>query len=141
MRKKLGLRNLVALAIIALTLAAMGGDAFAKSGGYDPPVSVPSTDEEPIDGTPVVTLPTPVWEYEPAVLEDGSLVLEMPATGAGTTAREVKSANHYSSRHYISTICWGGYWQNKYGAVAAVLSDGTHYYQYTWLESQNYRCY
>lgn len=49
----------------------------------DPPVTVPSTGEEPI-GTPgTVTLPTPVW---PTVEAEATEVVQLPSTGVGSAA-------------------------------------------------------
>lgn len=56
----------------------------------DPPVTVPSTGEEPI-GTPgTVTLPTPIWGTPtlgpaPVLETPASEIVELPATGSGSS--------------------------------------------------------
>lgn len=140
MFQKFTLRSWVSLAVIAFVALMIFADHAGRiaAEGYTPtPVGSPV-------GTP--TLPTPVTEIpedtaQPTVVVDDVLIAELPSTGAGTTAREVKASNHYSGRHYISTICYAGWWQNKYGSVSYVYSNGTHLYSSTWLEYTNYRCY
>lgn len=76
------------LAFAAASLTLAGALVLSGALANDPPVTVPSTGEEPI-GTPgTVTPPTPIWETtpdpEPTTLVE---VVELPSTGAGSTAR------------------------------------------------------
>lgn len=74
----------LALAGASLTLA--GALVLSGALANDPPVTVPSTGEEPI-GTPgTVTLPTPVWETVEATTVSGEVVKELPSTGVGSAA-------------------------------------------------------
>lgn len=80
-------RTRVGIAAASLTLA--GALVLSGALANDPPVTVPSTGEEPI-GTPgTVTLPTPIWPtVEPeATTASGEVVKELPSTGSGSAAR------------------------------------------------------
>lgn len=72
------------LALAGASLIFAGALVVSGALANDPPVTVPSTGEEPI-GTPgTVTLPTPVW---PTVEPTGVLdVVQLPSTGSGSAA-------------------------------------------------------
>ena len=74
------------LALAAASLVLAGALVLSGALANDPPVTVPSTGEEPI-GTPgTVTLPTPVWETVEATTASGEVVKELPSTGVGSAA-------------------------------------------------------
>ena len=74
------------LALAAASLVLAGALVLSSALANDPPVTVPSTGEEPI-GTPgTVTLPTPVWETVEATTASGEVVKELPSTGVGSAA-------------------------------------------------------
>lgn len=72
---------------LALCGALIAGTVIVSGAlANDPPVTVPSTGEEPI-GTPgTVTLPTPVWETVEAEATGVVDVVELPSTGIGSAA-------------------------------------------------------
>lgn len=75
------------LALAGASLALAGALVLSGALANDPPVTVPSTGEEPI-GTPgTVTLPTPIWETVEATTASGEVVdvVSLPSTGSGTT--------------------------------------------------------
>lgn len=77
-------RTRLGIAAASLTLA--GTVIVSGALANDPPVTVPSTGEEPI-GTPgTVTLPTPVWETVEAEATGVLDVVELPSTGVGSAA-------------------------------------------------------
>ena len=74
------------LALAGASLIFAGALVVSGALANDPPVTVPSTGEEPI-GTPgTVTLPTPVWETVEAEATGAVDVVELPSTGIGSAA-------------------------------------------------------
>src|SRR5690349_2353019 len=94
------LKRLIIITIVAVIVTSTTGYLVSAHSG-DPPVTVPSTGEEPI-GTPGANHdPTPVWATPIASPEanpgDPSLdpgIIQLPSTGAGTTARASPQRNH-----------------------------------------------
>ena len=77
------------LALAGASLIFAGALVVSGALANDPPVTVPSTGEEPI-GTPgTVTLPTPIWEtVTPEAEATGETldVVTLPSTGSGSAA-------------------------------------------------------
>ncbi len=74
------------LALAGASLIFAGALVVSGALANDPPVTVPSTGEEPI-GTPgTVTLPTPVWPTVEAEATGVVDVVELPSTGIGSAA-------------------------------------------------------
>lgn len=73
--------------------------------------------------------PTPVWDIpeetvQPEIVVDGVEIVELPSTGAGTTAREVAQSEH-TGWHYTSW-CDSG-WHLWYQYYAYAYNHNVHY--------------
>lgn len=86
--------------------------------------------------------PTPVWDIpeetvQPEIVVDGVEIVELPSTGAGTTAKETVQLNHcqgYAPNcgwHWISRYCYNGGYYNLYSY--AYSWDG---WRHLWSKSQ-----
>jgi hypothetical protein len=110
MIERIGVRNLASIAVIAVVMLFVAADTVGRNAAVNANDYSPTAEGTP--GTP--TLPTPVFETPTAlptevIPEETStpvIIFELPATGAGTTAREVVSGEH-TGWHY-STFCEGG---------------------------------
>jgi hypothetical protein len=95
-----GFRNVLSVAIIAVVMILCGAEHIgrqAAAGDY-----TPTPDGTPTLPTPVVDTPTPT--VIPEETSTPVIISELPATGAGTTAREfVQSEHTYQTVH---RYCW-----------------------------------
>lgn len=140
------LMMLVITALVASTLfssATMPSAAGQVVGSPIPVTEVPTVTTTTTT-TPVVTATATVEVTETPLPEETAqptiIVDELPNTGSGSTAREVKSSNHVTQSHYIGSVCWNGWYQSIYGNVAFVDQYGRHYYYNTWMYNHWYRC-
>ena len=111
---------LLTIALAALVISSWGyGNTMA--GDTSPP---------PTDAVGTPTLPTPVWPTETALPEATAQptleVIELPATGAGTTAKEVKAGNH--------TCCPAAHFQYYYCSGGGLYA----YYLFAWAYSPHH---
>lgn len=127
-------RKIWASVIAACLAIVLAGFMVGSANDYTPP---PGTGAE---GT--VTLPTPCTVESPCeplptptegvgfitpVPVGDALVLELPATGAGTTAREVRAANH-TGWHYGTPYCESGWYWVRWDSYFYWTPGLGHYY-------------
>jgi hypothetical protein len=125
-------KNWAVIAIVAFVCAGvLASGIYGSAKDYNPPTGTS------VEGT--VTLPTPCTEENPCeplptptegvgfvtpVPVGDALVIEMPATGAGSTAREIKQSAH-TGWHY-SQWCDSG-WILWYRYYAYASNHNKHY--------------
>lgn len=98
------------------------------------PVATATATFDPDEGEPTVDPTIQIVETEEPIVE-------LPNTGAGSTAPEVKASNHVASGHYITSGCFYGWYQSLYGT--AYLYDpvwNRHSFYNTYLLNHWYRC-
>jgi hypothetical protein len=109
MIERIGVRNLASIAVIAVVMLFVAADTVGRHAAVNANDYIPTAEGTP--GTP--TLPTPVFETPTAlptevIPEETStpvIIFELPATGAGTTAREVVQDNHTGWHRTQATKC------------------------------------
>lgn len=125
--------QLISASVIILVATLVASDAVAgdiPEETAQPCVWISSADECATSGDIPIGSPVPVY--------DELDVYQLPNTGVGSTAREVKVSNHVGW-HYVSSYCSYGYYRNLY-SYAYYWDGWSHLFSQRWEQNTWYRC-